>query len=73
MTALLVVIFILWSECGWVQSCGDVGSGGVLEERDRAETPEAAHFDIRTRRSTPSTNKRKACGNGNTEETPLIR
>ena len=72
-TILVFVIVVLCSECGLVESCGDVGSGGILDERDRLESPEANYVNVRSRRATSNDGERKACGKDNTEKIPLIR
>ena len=63
----------LLTEFALIQCCGDVGSGGILEERDRLESPEAHDFNVRSRRATSNNRERKACGNDNSERIPLIR
>ena len=56
-----------------IQCCGDVGSGGILEESDRLESPEAHDFNVRSRRAKSNSRERKACGKDNPEKIPLIR
>ena len=56
-------------------ACGDSGQSGILAERDWAEEPLSNEPNVRLlkRRSIGHQGQRKACGDENTENIPLIR